>query len=135
MRRKRATVVFRGKAITISCTDKERSEQFYRDLLGAELLPGDGYGCPWYRLGALTFSLLPNASEPCPMKFPTDAGMMLWLEVDDLEAAHHHLVQSGVPIVNLHKGVCMYVSDPDGLLIEIWQAQPESESGSAPPPA
>src|SRR5438045_3896389 len=73
MRRSRAKVSFRGKAVTIACTDKARPERFYRDLLGPELLPGDGYGCPRSRLGALTFGLLPNVSEPCPAKFPPGA--------------------------------------------------------------
>jgi catechol 2,3-dioxygenase-like lactoylglutathione lyase family enzyme len=134
MRRPQPKVAFQGKAVTIACTDKARSLRFYREVLGAEPLPGDeGYGCPWLRLGALTFSLLPNASGPCPVKFPTDAGAMLWLEVDDLGAAHRHLVQNGVPVVDQHEGVCMYVTDPDGLLIEIWQSQPESERRPAEP--
>jgi catechol 2,3-dioxygenase-like lactoylglutathione lyase family enzyme len=125
MRRKRSEVAFRGKSITIACTDKAQSVRFYRELLGAEPLPEDeGYGCPWLRLGELTISLLPNATEPCPVRFPTHAGTMLWLETDDLGAAHRHLVENGVPVVEWHEGEFMIVTDPDGLLIEIWQAQP-----------
>ena len=135
MGRSRTRLSFRGKAITVACTDKARSQQFYEDLLGAELLPGDGYGCPWYRLGSLTLSLLPNASEPCPVSFPTHAGTMFWLEVDDLGAARHHLVQNGVPVVAWHEGEFMIVTHPDGLLIEIWQAQPDSEAESGEPRA
>jgi catechol 2,3-dioxygenase-like lactoylglutathione lyase family enzyme len=129
MSRKRPAIAFRGKAITIACTDKARSHRFYAEVLGAELLPGDGYGCPWYRLGSLTFSLLPNASEPCPVSFPTQAGTMLWLEVDDLGAAHRHLIQQGVSVVELHESESMIVTDPDGVLIEIWQVQADAASG------
>jgi catechol 2,3-dioxygenase-like lactoylglutathione lyase family enzyme len=120
--------VFRGKAVVIACTDKDRSVRFYRDLLGAESVPGhdDGYGCPWLRLGALTITLNPSASRPAVGKFPEDAGMMLWLEVDDLGAARDHLAAHGVPVENYHEGECLYITDPDGLLVEVWQAHPEA---------
>ena len=96
--RKRTEVVVRGRSITIACTDKARSVRFYQELLGAEPLPdSEGYGCPWFQLGTITFSLLPNASEPCPVRFPVHAGTMLWLETDDLEAAHRHLWSMGFP--------------------------------------
>ncbi len=126
MGRSRTGLSFRGKAVTIICTDLTRSERFYEEVLGAELLPGDNNGCPWYRLGTLTISLLPNASERCPVSFPTHAGTMLWLEVDDLGAACRHLVQNGVPVVEWHEGEFMIVTDPDGLLIEIWPSQHEA---------
>ena len=127
MGRKRGSVAFHGRSITIACTDKARSVRFYQELLGAEPPPdAEGCGCPWFRLGALTFSLLPNASEPCPVRFPAHAGTMLWLEVDDLRAARDHLAAHGVPVENYHEGECMYITDPDGLLIEVWQAQSEA---------
>lgn len=80
---KKTNFKFRGRSITIVCTDKERSLHFYRDILGADSIPEDeGYGCPWLRLGKVTLSLMPNASSPCPMEFPKDSGTMLWLETD-----------------------------------------------------
>jgi hypothetical protein len=36
--------------------------RFYEDVLGASPDPRDGYGCPWYRLGAWSISLMPNAA-------------------------------------------------------------------------
>ncbi len=126
MERKPAKVAFHGNSIVIVCTDLVHSVWFYEELLGAEPLPtNDGYGCPWYQLGALTFSLMPNASDSCPIEFPTHAGAMLWLETDDLESAHRYLVQNGVPMIEWHEGEFAIVTDPDGLLIEIWQAEPE----------
>lgn len=127
MPRKRPTIAFRGEAITIACTDKDRSLHFYQNVLGATRDPRDeGYGCPWLRLGALTICLLPNASEPCPVKFPEHAGTMLWLETDDLNAAREHLVANGVPVIAWHDGESMIVTDPDGLLIEIWPVANDS---------
>jgi hypothetical protein len=34
-------------------------------------MPGDGYGCSGFRLGALTLTLMPNAAEPSPAAFLT----------------------------------------------------------------
>lgn len=116
-------VGFNGVAVTVACTDTVRSERFYCQLLGAQPLAGNGYGCRWYRLGALTFSLCPNAAARSAGTFPVHAGFMLWLEVEDLEAARRHLVENDVTLVNMDEGQSMIVADPDGLLLEIWQAQ------------
>jgi len=124
-------ISYRGQAVTIVCTDRERSARFYKGVLGAEQLPGDGYGCPWLRLGELTLSLMPNADEPSPAVFPVHAMPVLWLEVDDLGAAQNHLARNGIPIVEVHEGQFMLIADPDGLLIEVWQAQSESDGGRA----
>jgi catechol-2,3-dioxygenase len=50
---------------------------------------------------------------------------MLWLEVDELESARDHLVAHGVAVENYQAGEFMYIADPDGLVIEVWQSQPE----------
>jgi catechol 2,3-dioxygenase-like lactoylglutathione lyase family enzyme len=114
--------VFHGKAVTIACTHQKRSERFYEKVLGAKRLPGDGYGCSWFTLGALTLTLMPNATEPSPAEFPTNAMPMLWLEVEDLAAAHKHLVRNKVVVAEYHEGEFLQCADPDGLLIEVWQA-------------
>src|SRR3712207_7029695 len=59
------TTLFRS-----ACTDTHRSAAFYQRVLGAVPIPGDGYGCPWYRLGELTLSLMPNAETRSPASFP-----------------------------------------------------------------
>jgi catechol 2,3-dioxygenase-like lactoylglutathione lyase family enzyme len=111
--------------VTIACTDQKRSERFYEGVLGAKRLPGDGYGCSWFQLGALTFNLMPNAAEPSPAEFPAHAMPILWLEVDDLDAAHRHLKRREAPILELHEGQFLMAADPDGLLIEVWQSATE----------
>ena len=115
-------VPFRGRAITISCTDPKRSERFYQGILAATPEPGDGYGCRWYRLGPLSINLMPNAAERSPATFPTHAMPILWLEVDDLGAAYERFVSHGVEIIQPPDGQFMVVADPDGLLIEVWKA-------------
>lgn len=121
--------MFHGKAITLCCTDKHRSTAFYRDVLGAVALPGDGYGCEWFRLGDLVFSLMPNAEAVTPAAYPCDAMAMLWLEVDDLPAAHRHLVDAGVRIVDAPEGgPYVMIADPDGLMIEVWQRDEDDEA-------
>jgi len=121
----RRSVRFHGKAVTIACTDQKRSERFYEGVLGAKRLPGDGYGCSWFRLGDLTLNLMPNAAEPNPSEFPAHTMPILWLEVDDLASAHLHLKRRKVPIVELHEGQFFMAADPDGLLIEVWQSESE----------
>jgi catechol 2,3-dioxygenase-like lactoylglutathione lyase family enzyme len=114
--------MFRGKAVSIVCTDLERSERFYQQILGARRLDTEFAALPWFELGALTITLVPNASEPSPAEFGTHAMPVLWLEVDDLRSAHAHLLKSGVVIDELHEGEFMLVADPDGMIIEVWQA-------------
>ncbi len=123
----RRKVEFLGKSVTIACTDRDRSERFYEGVLGAERIPGDGYGCPRFRLGTLTLSLMFNATERSPAEFPTHAMPILWLEVADLAAAADWFARHEVEVVDPGDGQFMMVADPDGLVIEVWQLQPESE--------
>lgn len=116
-----AKPVFQGKAITIACTDRKRSEDFYCKVLGAKPVAGDLGTCSWFELGALTITIMPNAEERSPAEFPTHAMPILWLEVADLEAAHDHLLQHNVRIDEVHEGEFLMAQDPDGLPIEIWQ--------------
>ena len=117
---------FRVKALTIACTDLKRSERFYRRVLGAVTVKtDDGIGCPWFRLGTFVFTLMPNAAERSPAEFPTHAMSMLWLEVDDLAAAERRFTKAGVDVLQPSDGTLMVIADPDGLAIEVWQAEPE----------
>ena len=131
----RGKVTFQPKALVISCRDRHRSAQFYEGVLGAVRLPGegsDGYGCPWFRLGPWELSLMPNATEGSGGLLPTHAATMLMLEVDDLEAADRYCRQAGVEIVEPPNGLYMLIADPDGLQIEVWQADDQdAEPGAA----
>jgi catechol 2,3-dioxygenase-like lactoylglutathione lyase family enzyme len=116
---------FSVRALTIACTDPDRSERFYRDVLGAAVLPTDNGVGWWFRLGSLDLNLLPNAAEPSPAEFPTHAMPILWLEVRELAAAAEWFARHGVVVVDPGDGQFMQVADPDGLVIEVWQARPD----------
>lgn len=117
-------LTFNVRALTIACTDPEQSGRFYRDGLGATVLPTDNGVGWWFRLGSLDINLLPNATERSPAEFPTHAMPILWLEVVDLAAAAAWFARHDVKVVEPGDGQFMMVADPDGLLIEVWQAEP-----------
>ena len=117
---------FRTRALTVACTDLRRSERFYRDILGAtDITPEPGMGCPWFRLGSLDITLVPNVAERTPAVFPTHAMPILWLEVDDLPKAAEWFAAQGVEVVDPKDGQYLMVADPDGLVIEVWETRPE----------
>lgn len=114
------------KALTVVCTDAKRSARFYQTVLGATPLPTDVGGLPpWYQLGSLTFTLLPNAAEPSPAEFGTHAQPMLWLETADLAAALRRFAKHGVTVLDEGDSQFVVIADPDGLPIEVWQAEGE----------
>jgi catechol 2,3-dioxygenase-like lactoylglutathione lyase family enzyme len=115
-------LTFSFRAVTIACSDVERSMRFYQGVLGAVRLPTDNGVGWWYRLGSLELNLLPNATQPSPAELPTHAMTMLWLEVDDLAATAACFDRQGVAVLFLDDAF-MQIADPDGLVIEVWQAQ------------
>ena len=115
MHKRKIPISFFGRSVTIACTNLERTEKFYADVLGADLIPGDGYGCRWYQIGSLKISVMPNAEHKSPAKFPEDAMPVLWLEVDDIKLAHEHLKNAGTRIIQApDDDMLMVVTDPDG---------------------
>jgi catechol 2,3-dioxygenase-like lactoylglutathione lyase family enzyme len=118
----------RGFSLTIACTDQDRSDHFYREILGATRDPRDGYGCPWYLLGGLRLSLMQNAQERSPASFPDHAMPILWLDVDDIVAAAARFARYEVEISQPCDGMCMMIADPDGLVIEVWQREIQDNS-------
>lgn len=116
---------FTAESVTIICTDQRRAERFYGEVLGATPIPGgDGYGCSWFQLGAVRISLMPNAMKPVESPSVDRPGAMLWLEVSDLGEAHAFLVERGVTILSPPNGQFMLITDPDGVVIEVWQRDP-----------
>jgi predicted enzyme related to lactoylglutathione lyase len=47
----------------------------------------------------------------------------LWLQVNDLEAAARRFAKAGVEIIQPSDGQFMMIADPDGLVMEVWQAE------------
>lgn len=112
--------LFTFKALTIICTDRWRSHDFYTQVLGATILPRD-ISCHWYQLGNLTFTLVPNAAKENSADFAQEALNMIYLEVDDIDVAEKHFSKNKVGVVQPSDGQMMVIIDPDGLPIEIWQ--------------
>ena len=112
----------RVAAVTIACMDLARSVKFYEQVLGAVREEGDGNGvCPWFKLGPISISLLCNATEASPANFPDHPMAMLWLETDDLAAVAKRFDKFKINVLEPSNGDFMIVSDPDGIIIEVWQ--------------
>jgi catechol 2,3-dioxygenase-like lactoylglutathione lyase family enzyme len=124
-------LICRVRALTIACSDLEKSRHFYEKVLGASALPTDNGIGWWYRLGSLDIDLMPNAAERSPAAFPTHAMPILWLEVDDLAAAAKRFARYEVAVVDPGDGQYMMVADPDGVVIEVWQSEPDDGYGSS----
>jgi catechol-2,3-dioxygenase len=123
---------FHVKALTIVCTDRWRSDQFYTEVLGAVALDGE-ITCRWYQLGSFTITVMSNAVERTPADFGQHPMMMLYLEVDDLELAEGHFARHKVEVIVPSDGQMMIIADPDGLPIEIWQHEDDTTEPIAQP--
>ena len=111
----------------IHVSDWERSNAFYRDVIGAELVPR---GAGWaYRLGEQQLNVHGPGVDAHPVaRDPVRPGNSDLCFVWDgpIEAAMTHLAGHGVPIelgpVPRHgargEGTSVYFRDPDGSLME-----------------
>jgi catechol 2,3-dioxygenase-like lactoylglutathione lyase family enzyme len=114
--------------VVIHVSDWERSNAFYRDVLGAELITGDR-GRTYYRLGDQQLNVHGPGMDPHPVAAtPGEPGSSALCFVWDgpIEAAHEHLERHGVqveegPVTRYGgrgEGTSVYFRDPDGSLLE-----------------
>ena len=117
----------------IHVSDWERSNAFYRDVLGAELVPvGTGWS---YRFGETQLNVHGPGLEATPVaRLPVQPGgsdvcfQWAWL----IEQARAHLAACGVsvepgPVSRFGaggRGQSVYFLDPDGSLLEFIAYQP-----------
>ena len=111
----------------IAVSDWERSNAFYRDVIGAEVLPrGAGYA---YRLGEQQLNVHGPGVEPDPVAAdpvrPGNSDVCFRWD-GRVQDAVAHLEARGVPVeigpVRRHgargEGTSVYFRDPDGSLLE-----------------
>jgi catechol 2,3-dioxygenase-like lactoylglutathione lyase family enzyme len=112
----------------IGVSSWERSNAFYTDVLGAELVPrGAGYA---YRFGAQQLNVHGPGLAPAPLaRLPVEPGNsdLCFAWPAPVEAAVEHLARHGVAVeegpVTRHgahgEGRSVYFRDPDGSLLEL----------------
>ncbi|MCA9213610.1 MAG: VOC family protein [Planctomycetales bacterium] len=119
--------------VTLVVTDLERSQQFYRDVLGMTPVERPAFGFPglWFQSGNTQIHMnvageeagragLPKCDGTC-----TSRGFHFAFEVDDCDAAAQILRDNGIEIAVGPKTRPdgprqLYVYDPDDHLVEIF---------------
>ena len=114
--------------VVIHVTDWERSNAFYGDVLGAEVIArGAGYA---YRFGNQQLNCHGPGVEPRPVaRVPVSPGNsdLCFVWQGTAEAAIAHLDRHGVPVEQgpvsrngaRGRGCSVYFRDPDGSLLEL----------------
>lgn len=107
--------------ILLSPTDPERSRTFYGESLGLpvyrEFGTGPERGTVYFLGGGFLEVSGRSAAPPSP-------GLRLWLQVEDVHAAHEELAARGVdierpPVREPWGLVEMWIRDPDGVRIAV----------------
>lgn len=125
----------------VHVSDWERSNAFYRDVLGAEVVPrGAGYA---YRFGAQQLNLHGPGLDPVPVaRVPVAPGNsdLCFVWPGPIAEAVAHLASVGVEVelgpVTRHgalgAGTSVYFRDPDGSLLEFisYEAVSHEEGGA-----
>jgi catechol 2,3-dioxygenase-like lactoylglutathione lyase family enzyme len=109
--------------------DPDRTRAWYRDMLG---LGGEwGAMFPWKAdATGEAFSLFSQFAATSDYFAPSEAGFMVNLRVDDLDAFLAELKAKGVDVLGTQDedyGKFAWILDCDGIKIELWQ-----QLGSAP---
>ena len=117
--------------VVIHVSDWERSNAFYRDVLGAELVEkGDGSPARHYRFGDQQFNVHGPGMSPDPVaaRPAKPGGADLCLVWDGpIARAVEHLEEHDVEIIEdpseryggRGRGTSVYFRDPDGSLLEL----------------
>jgi catechol 2,3-dioxygenase-like lactoylglutathione lyase family enzyme len=115
--------------VVIHVSDWERSNAFYREVLGAELIQGDR-GRTHYRLGDQQLNVHGPGSEPYPLaerSAEPGSADLCFVWDGPLQDAAAHLERHGVDVIEgpvprhggRGDGKSVYFRDPDGSLLEL----------------
>ncbi len=116
--------------VVIHVSDWDRSNAFYRDVLGAELVERDGGPLRHYRFGDQQLNVHGPGTSPNPVaRNPASPGGADLCFVWDgpIQGAVEHLERHGVevelgPVTRYGgrgEGASVYFRDPDGSLLEL----------------
>jgi catechol 2,3-dioxygenase-like lactoylglutathione lyase family enzyme len=118
--------------VAVCVTDVERARRFYGEILGLTEVPRPpfDFGGAWYELGDGQLHLIVHPPTRT-LRGTTDIDPRdghLALRVHSYEATLEHLRRRGVPCVarpdNLTPWAQIYVTDPDGNVIELNAERP-----------
>jgi catechol 2,3-dioxygenase-like lactoylglutathione lyase family enzyme len=127
-------------------SDPERSRRFYGEALGMQEIPRPTkftFEGAWFKAGGEEIHLISTHDttqeaswKPAGPGAQVGLAMHIAFEVDDLAAARDRLAASGVeefagPMPRGDGVVQLYVRDPDGHLIELFERTGEDQSGAA----
>jgi catechol 2,3-dioxygenase-like lactoylglutathione lyase family enzyme len=115
--------------VVIHVSDWERSNAFYRDVLGAELVERGGGPARHYRIGDQQLNVHGPGTKPHPVAIheARPGGADLCFRWDGpIQEAVEHLRRHGVEVIEgpaerfgaLGAGSSVYFRDPDGSLLE-----------------
>ena len=108
--------------------DPEKTRAWYQDILGI----GGEWGAmfPFKKDAPEGFALFSTFKSDSDYFAPSEAGFMVNLRVDDLDAVVADLESKGIEILgrqNEDYGRFAWILDPDGVKVELWQ-----QKGPAP---
>lgn len=113
--------------ITIRVNEIERSEEFYGDILGFELVRKMGQSMAVYKIGEEDTLVIVEAEtsyDPNSRDFRVDHFGFYLNSEDDVDEMATYLRENEVTILsgpaNRKKGRFVFASDPDGNLIEFF---------------
>lgn len=101
--------------------DVDALVQWYKEVLGIVMGEWNGTIMQQQSGNETVFSFFTNENN----YFPLEQSVMLNFQVEDMKACIEHLQQKGIPLLKEPEvseyGTFIWISDPDGRWIELWE--------------